>query len=139
MLTGGGARAAYQLGVLKYIYTEMKEVPESPVIIGTSAGAINAYYLAAKAHEGFPKAITDLCNFWSNLKTEDIYKTDLWSILKIAGNFLYNFTVGRYVKERHIESLLDTTPLYLLLRRELQEDYHHLPYRKQSTVHVEYQ
>ncbi|HBQ21153.1 MAG: hypothetical protein A2Z91_00615 [Deltaproteobacteria bacterium GWA2_38_16] len=125
MLSGGGARAAYQLGVLKYIFTELKCIPESPIIVGTSAGAINAFFLALKAHEGLDKAIVQLCDLWSSLTIDNIYRTDPWSILKGVGNFLYNFTLGRFVRERHMESFLDTTPLYLMLRRVFEDDAHH--------------
>lgn len=133
MLSGGGARAAYQLGVLKYIFTELNCVPESPIFIGTSAGAINAFYLTVKAHEGFPKAISDLCEIWSNLKIQDVYKTDTWSLLKLAGNFFFNFTLGRFTGvERHIESLLNATPLYFTLRKIFEEDAHLMTQNIQS-------
>jgi len=125
MLSGGGARAAYQLGVLKYIFTELKCIPASPIILGTSAGAINAFFLALRAHEGLDKAIIELCDLWSHLTVSHIYRTDPWSILKGLGNFLYNFTLGRFIRERHAESLLDTTPLYLMLRKAFEEDHQH--------------
>ncbi len=126
MLTGGGARAAYQLGVLKYIFTELKCVPESPIFIGTSAGAINAFFLTLKAHEGFDQAILQLCDLWGSLKIDKVFKTDAWSLIKVFGNFVYNFTLGRYTRQRHVESLLDTTPLYLLLRKVFEEDAQYL-------------
>ena len=91
MLTGGGARAAYQLGVLKYIFTELKCIPASPIILGASAGAINAFFLTLRAHEGLDKAIIELCDLWSHLTVSNIYRTDPWSIMKGIGNFLYNY------------------------------------------------
>lgn len=126
ILSGGGARAAYQLGVLKYIFTELKCIPEAPIILGTSAGAINAFFLALRAHEGLDQAIGKLCDLWSGLTVNHIYRTDPWSIIKGLGNFLYNFTLGRFIRERHAESLLDTTPLYLMLRKVFEEDHQHL-------------
>ncbi|MBI3017887.1 MAG: patatin-like phospholipase family protein [Deltaproteobacteria bacterium] len=126
MLSGGGARAAYQLGVLKYIFTELKCIPASPIILGTSAGAINAFFLTLRAHEGLDKAIIQLCDLWSHLTVNNIYRTDPWSVFKGLGNFLYNFTLGRFIRERHTESLLDTTPLYLMLRKAFEDDHHHL-------------
>ncbi|MBI4041764.1 MAG: patatin-like phospholipase family protein [Deltaproteobacteria bacterium] len=126
LLTGGGARTAYQLGVLKYIFSELRIHPESPIFVGTSAGAINCYHMTFKAHEGWDIAIERLCDVWTNLTVDHVYRTDPWHILKGAGNFLFNFTVGRFIRKRHVESLLDTTPLYLLLRKHAQEDHYHL-------------
>ena len=126
ILSGGGARAAYQLGVLKYIFTEMNYQPEAPIFVGTSAGAINAFYLAMRADAGLDKAILELCELWSNLTVSRIYKTDVWSVLKTIGNFAYNFTLGPYVKQRHVESILDTTPLYFFLRKIFDSQLHRL-------------
>ena len=57
LLTGGGARSAYQLGVLKYVFKDLKCLPQSPILLGTSAGAINTFYLAMNAHKGLDHAI----------------------------------------------------------------------------------
>jgi len=132
ILTGGGARAAYQLGVLKYIFSELGYEPKSPIFVGSSAGGINAFYLAMRAHVGYSQAINELCDLWSELTIHDIYKTDLWSVLKTIGNFAYNFTFGRYVKKRHIESILDSTPLYFFLRNRFDQCRHELHANIQS-------
>ncbi|MEK7789992.1 MAG: patatin-like phospholipase family protein [Deltaproteobacteria bacterium] len=126
ILSGGGARSAYQLGVLKYIFSEMGCVPESPIFVGSSAGAINAYFLSLRAHHGFSKAIIDLCNIWSSLTVDRVFRTDSWSIVKGVGNFVYNFTIGRYVRQRHIESIFNTEPLYELLKNIIVSEYHFL-------------
>lgn len=124
VLSGGGARSAYQLGVLKYIFTEMGYLPEAPIFVGSSAGAINAYFLSLRAHHGFSKAIIDLCNIWSALTVDRVFRTDFRSIVKGVGNFVYNFTIGRYVKQRHIESIFNTEPLYELLKNIIVSEYH---------------
>lgn len=124
VLSGGGARSAYQLGVLKYIFVEMGYVPQAPIFVGSSAGAITAYFLTLRAHHGFSKAITDLCDIWSTLTVDHIFRTDVWSVMKGVGNFIYNFTIGRYVKKRHIESIFNTEPFYELLKNIIVADYH---------------
>jgi len=124
VLSGGGARSAYQLGILKYIFAEMGYRPEAPIFVGSSAGAINAYFLSLRAHHGFSKAILDLCDIWSALTVDRIFKTDTWSVVKGVGNFVYNFTIGRYVKERHIEAIFNTEPFYELLKNIIVPEYH---------------
>lgn len=115
VLTGGGARSAYHLGVLKYIFDTMSPSMEPPVFIGSSAGAINATYLAQHAHDGFKKAIYDLCDIWCSLTINRIYKTDALAISRVIWHFLRNITIGRFTEQRVIESLLDSKPLYSLL------------------------
>lgn len=137
VLSGGGARASYQLGVLKYIFSELNCIPHAPIFVGNSAGAINAYYLTLNAHKGLNIAIQELCDHWTKLKIDHVYKTDSWSIIKILGNFIYNFFLGRFGFERHVESILDTTPLYLLLRKLYEEDAGYIHQNIQNnTVHA---
>src|SRR5690606_24139338 len=78
ILTGGGARAAYQVGVLSAVMDilDPQRIPgiknPFPIICGTSAGAINAAALACRAHD--PHLATDrLIHFWSSLHTGQIY------------------------------------------------------------------
>src|SRR5690606_9626935 len=81
ILTGGGARAAYQAGVLSGILTlldpEQRRGFRNPfeIICGTSAGAINAAALACRAHQPH-RAIDHLCSLWQGLHTRDIYYAD---------------------------------------------------------------
>ena len=114
--------------MLKYLFAELKYKPNSPIIIGTSAGAINAAYLTLHAHQGFDKAILNLCDVWSNLTCDKIYRTDLPSLLKGIYGFFYNITLGRIFKERQVESLLDASPLSQLLMEMFGhqlEQFHH--------------
>lgn len=111
ILSGGGARAAYQVGVL----TALNEIlPSSthnpfPIICGTSAGAINA--LALATHTGsFREAVTDLNNIWRNIALEKVFYTGWYPIAKGLARLafsLFNEGVGR---ERPV-ALLDNTPL----------------------------
>ncbi|MBI2026826.1 MAG: patatin-like phospholipase family protein [Deltaproteobacteria bacterium] len=115
VLPGGGARAAYQLGVLKYIFEKWHSSIRSPIFIGVSAGAINSQYLVQHSHEGFHEAINKLCHVWGSLKVQSIYKTDVLGITEILWHWLRNFTIGRFVGHRIIESALDVEPLNKLL------------------------
>src|SRR3989338_11137861 len=77
ILTGGGARAAYQVGVLKAIAEFLPRRAHSPfpVICGTSAGALNAAALAVNARN-FRKGVRYLNNIWKNFHESQIYRTD---------------------------------------------------------------
>lgn len=115
VLSGGGARAAYQVGVLQALVEILpQDAPHPfPIICGTSAGAINA--LALAAHQGsFHEAVTSLANMWRNLTPGDIYLngwTDLFKGLSMIGLSLFR---GGISEQRPL-SLLDNTPLWNLL------------------------
>jgi len=117
ILSGGGARAAYQVGVLKALAEIFPDGARNPfsIICGTSAGAINALTLAA--HEGcFQEAVADLETIWSDLRLEEVYRYGWLEMLAGAGRFgmsLFNRGVG---VKRPI-SLLDNSPLRALIRR----------------------
>jgi NTE family protein len=79
VLTGGGARAAYQVGVLKAIAQIRRDIgaPASnpfPVIAGTSAGAINAAALACRA-DNFDAAVDTICEVWENFSADQVYRS----------------------------------------------------------------
>ena len=78
VLTGGGARGAYQAGALKAIIEISSGLGISspfPVLVGTSAGAINAAYLAAHA-ENLSDSVKLLGEKWLNIRSSDVYKID---------------------------------------------------------------
>ncbi len=121
ILPGGGARGAYQVGVLKAI-GEMtaKDVNPFPVICGTSAGAINAAVLASHAHE-FNTALQRLERFWSSMQCGRVYRTDGWTVLKSGLRWAFSLALGgRFVS--HPRSLLDNEPLRQFLGRTLHLD-----------------
>ncbi|MBU2884772.1 patatin-like phospholipase family protein [Gilvimarinus agarilyticus] len=115
ILSGGGARAAYQVGVLQALADILPEGVDNPfpVICGTSAGAINAVALAS--HPGnFREAIADLAAIWHELSINQVYRhgwADMLKGLSRIGFSLFNEGVGRH---RPL-SLLDNTPLWELL------------------------
>lgn len=117
ILTGGGARAAYQVGVLKAIAEFMPRRAHSPfpIICGTSAGALNAATLAVNA-KNFSMGVQYLVNTWKNFHADQIYRTDVVGVfnntmLWFGGVILSAIGVNRLSKV----SLLDNTPLIELL------------------------
>ncbi|WP_062064119.1 patatin-like phospholipase family protein [Cellvibrio sp. OA-2007] len=115
ILSGGGARAAYQVGVLQALTEILPDDCENPfpIICGTSAGAINA--LAIAAHKGnFKSAVTALTRMWLNLEIGQVYRhgwMDIFKGLSYLGLSLMNEGMGR----RKPLSLLDNGPLWNLL------------------------
>ena len=89
VLTGGGARAAYQVGVLRAIAEMLPEDADNPfpVICGTSAGAINAASLAVAANE-FQEGVRQLEDVWANFHVGQVYRADLMGVLKNSFKFL---------------------------------------------------
>ncbi len=116
-MTGGGARAAYQVGVLRYICEKYDDF-HPPIITGVSAGAVNAAHLAA--YQGtFCEAVDQLAELWLELTTENVFRTD-------SGYFLVNFLrwglgfiLGGSQMGPRKRSLLDSDPLRQLLVRKL--------------------
>src|SRR5271156_490960 len=81
VITWGGARPAYQVGVLPSIAAMMPRGAANPfaIICGTSAGAINATSLASNA-DRFAAGVARLAKIWSNLHIHEIYRSDLLGI-----------------------------------------------------------
>ncbi len=118
VLSGGGARAAYQAGVLHAMASWLPAGAPVPftVVCGTSAGAINAVAIAAGA-SNFLLATTRLCELWSELYARDIYRTDALSLAGSGGRWLASFVPAW--RHRRPASLLDNTPLAEFLERSI--------------------
>ena len=88
VLSGGGARGAYQAGVLKGLAEILPEKNKSPfeIISGVSAGAINAAKLACDI-ESFSNAVEKLNFLWSQISTDQVFKTDFLSMNKFSFGF----------------------------------------------------
>lgn len=115
ILTGGGARAAYQVGALRALAELLGNADNPfPVITGVSAGAINGAALAANADD-FTGAVRRLSETWSSLRPEHVYRTDVLSVASIGSRWIRNLTSGGLVTLRQVNHLLDTTPLRKLL------------------------
>ncbi len=122
VLTGGGARAAYQAGAIRAVTELCKEWGISdpfPIITGNSAGAINAAFLAAGIHE-LDYTTQKLCELWDTVKPNHVFKVDSWSLFKIGLTFVMELSTGNLFGKRKVSrSLLDTSPLFELLTREI--------------------
>ena len=121
ILTGGGARAAYQVGVLKAIARILPRSAPSPftVICGTSAGAINAVALAMNASH-LRSGVKYLLSFWKGFRAENIYRSDPLGVFSNAALWLAGLLLSilGINKLNHI-SLLDNSPLRRLLQETL--------------------
>ena len=120
ILTGGGARAAYQVGVLRAV-ADMYPDWQHPfnVIIGTSAGAINAMSLAG-GRGLFRHNIDHLENVWSELTMDRIFRSGSFSLMRSLSSVASKFIGGP--TERGPVSLLDNSPLRDMLKREINLD-----------------
>ena len=75
MLSGGGARAAYQVGFLRLLAREFPDVVPG-ILTGVSAGGINAAYLAAR-QESFAEKVENLADVWAGIRIDDVFRVDL--------------------------------------------------------------
>jgi NTE family protein len=133
---GGGARAAYQVGVLKGIAALLREVRRGldpsiaqghnpfPIIVGTSAGAINATALAARA-DNFQEAVAQLVNVWEGFHAEHVYRSDVLGVVRTGARWLTLLSIGWMVRRSlrlRPKSLLDNAPLAELLARMIDDE-----------------
>ncbi|MCB1935588.1 MAG: patatin-like phospholipase family protein [Nitrosomonas sp.] len=119
MLTGGGARAAYQVGVLRAIAELLPDNSNNPfpVICGTSAGAINAASIAVAAND-FQEGSRLLEDVWANFHVSHVYRSDLVGVLKNSLRCMTALLSKEYEKHKPV-SLLDNSPLESLLLRRI--------------------
>jgi NTE family protein len=127
ILTGGGARAAYQVGVLDALASILRDAgwpaDRNPfnVVCGTSAGAINATALACRINR-FGHSVQALHDIWSNFTVDQVYRADSLGVIRTGARWLSLFSFGWLLRKWHAhppQSLLDNTPLVTLLHRLL--------------------
>ncbi len=114
ILSGGGARAAYQVGVLAAIAELLPAGAANPfpVIVGTSAGAINAVSLASRAMD-FARAVEHLTEFWQGFESHLVLRSDWPGVIHQASRFLSHSLLGL---GSHVPvALLNSSPLRNLL------------------------
>ncbi len=119
IMPGGGARAAYQVGVLKALaeLTESNEDHPFPILCGTSAGALNAVALASR-EESFSNASLWLEQLWLSLGTEDVYRSDWAGLCRNAWRLFVSLFNSGIALGRPV-ALLDNLPLKQLLREKI--------------------
>ncbi len=119
ILSGGGARAAYQVGALRAIAKLVRRrarVP-FPVICGTSAGAINAAVLATHADD-LRRGVARLLRWWRRIHVEDVYRADLATLARHGARWMASIVTGTRAPAR-AASMLDNAPLARMLSAEL--------------------
>jgi NTE family protein len=118
ILSGGGARAAYQVGVLRAIVDARPAGAPLPfrVVCGNSAGALNAAFLAADAAH-FGRAVMTLDQLWTSLSPAAIYRTESGVLLAAALRMVRAFFRGAADPSQRPAALLDSAPLASLLAR----------------------
>ncbi|MEO0314310.1 MAG: hypothetical protein RI928_766 [Pseudomonadota bacterium] len=126
-LAGGGARAAYQVGVLQAILSLLSEygwpAGKNPfdIVCGTSAGALNATAFACRA-DHFEESVTHLLRVWRDLEVEQVYRADSIGVLRSGARWLSLLSFGWLLRKWHAQppnSLLDNSPLVGLLHTML--------------------
>jgi len=119
VLPGGGARGAFQVGVLKALAELMPKGSRNPfaVLSGTSAGAINSVVLASKAQR-FRVAVAELEQVWGNFRCHHVYRTDNATMLKSSLHWLASIVLGGFLVGTP-KSLLDNAPLRGLMSRNV--------------------
>jgi NTE family protein len=117
VLTGGGARAAYQVGVVKAVRDILGSPTKNPfpILCGTSAGAINVATLAVFADD-FSRGVASLLEVWEHMRCEHIYRTDAWNIMRAGARWL---SAMMLLSRHNPISLLDNAPLRAMLEKNL--------------------
>ena len=115
VLSGGGARSAYQVGVVRCLARNLPHL-RFPIITGVSAGAINAAFYAA--HPGpLLEAANSLCDLWCALQVENIFRVDTPSLARNFTRWASRLVAGSAAMAPEVRGLVDTRPLYATLQR----------------------
>jgi NTE family protein len=122
VLGGGGARGAYQVGILKSWLPILQKNPRIHILSGASVGSINAVELCQHA-EDLPKAVAKLYDLWTHLKPSAIFETEIKGMVK---NILHIAGIGQnespIASEKKGQGLLNPEPLHQLLRQNIDMD-----------------
>ena len=113
VLTGGGARGAYQVGFVRYLARAYPEL-HIPILTGVSAGAINIALLA-QHHGTFRQAADELADLWQELTPERIFQVDTRALLGNMGRW----GMGMGSKDGRVRGVVDTEPLRAFLEESL--------------------
>lgn len=120
LLTGGGARAAYQVGVLRSLAKVAPDL-DIPILTGVSAGGINVTFLAA-GRRGLAESVNGLTELWMGLRPEKVFKVGAASLAAQVGRWLLRLGSGGSSLAPATRGLTDTEPLRQLLTHALRPD-----------------
>ncbi len=109
VLTGGGARGAYQVGVLRWIARHYPRV-RIPILTGVSAGAVNAAHMAGH-HGSFPQAVAELEGLWTELTLEHVFELSAPALAWTGMRWAARLLSGGLLPQPEVKALLDTHPL----------------------------
>ena len=121
VLSGGGARGAYQAGVLSGLMAEGllgSGGGEFDILVGSSAGAINAGLLAAYADD-VGSGVARAADLWSEVEAQRVFRTDMRSLGGIGLRWVRDLSFGGVLRSTGARSLLDTAPLREFLAEEI--------------------
>lgn len=120
ILSGGGARAAYQVGVLRALARLLPERAPNPfdIICGTSSGALNAAVLATEA-ECLQNSVNSLSEIWGNINSDTVYEPMTGNLFASVSNLMFSIIAGGASRT---SAFLDNEPLRKLLKRKLELD-----------------
>jgi len=124
ILTGGGARAAYQVGVLRALSELLPKGMSTPfpIICGTSAGSVNSAILAVDAGN-FRHAVRRLITVWKNFHVDHVYRADVFGAFRNSARWMFAALTGGRLKKvsggDQPVSLLDNAPLAALLKQHV--------------------
>ncbi len=117
VMSGGGARAAYQIGMLRWLARRYPDL-RIPIVTGVSAGAINAAFLASRPDD-FKTRVEALAQVWSRITTDEVFRVDSLSLARNGLRVVLKLaTAGAMVWPR-ARAAVDTSPLKHLLKRVL--------------------
>jgi NTE family protein len=117
VMGGGGARGAYQVGLLRHLARKFPTL-RLPILTGVSAGALNVAHLAQ--HTGtFAEAVASLERLWRSLSPEQVYRVDPPTLLANLVRWGVRLVSGGTVSETQTRGLVDTNPLRAFLERAL--------------------
>lgn len=115
VLSGGGARAAYQVGVIRCLARHLPHL-RFPIVTGVSAGAINAAFLASHAGS-LLEAADALSTLWGRLEVENIFRVDSPSLARHFTRWASRLVSGGTAAAPEVRGLVDTRPLHDTLQR----------------------
>lgn len=121
VLTAGGARGAYQAGVLKRV-GEVRTLRNRPspfaIVAGASAGAINGTMVAASGGS-LGDGTHQLAKLWADLRVEQVFRTDPLALGSLGARLVRDLSLGGLIGGGTVQALLDTTPLRAFMAEHL--------------------
>jgi len=117
MFSGGGARAAYQVGFLRLLAREFPDCVPG-ILTGVSAGGINAAYLAAQ-QDPFAEKVEKLAEIWRNIHIDNVFRVDIRDLASRTARWGGRLLAGGKHPGPPARSMVDTAPLRELLHRLL--------------------